>query len=246
MSRRDVAITTPDGDARAYAFTPDQGAGPWPAAIFYMDGMAIRPALFDMAQRLADHGYYVLLPDMFWRIGPYEPFPPRMADPDFRRDFYERIFHSTNGELSMRDTGAFLTWLDREPRASAAKVCVFGYCMGGAMAVRAAATFPDRVVAAGSSHPGHLVTDEPDSPHRLLPAIKGKVLVAGAVEDPYFTDEQFAVFKKAAEDASIDAEVVVYPAKPPYAMPDMPSYDHEVAERHWREMLALFEAGLKA
>jgi carboxymethylenebutenolidase len=245
MSRRDLAIATPDGDARAFAFTPAEGPGPWPAAILYMDGMAIRPALFDMAQRLADHGYFVLLPDMFWRIGPYEPFPERMADPEFRREFYERIFHSTNGELSMRDTAAFLAWLDAEPLADAAKVCVFGYCMGGAMAVRAAAAFPERVVAAAAFHPGHLVTDAADSPHGLLPAIKGKLLVAGAIEDPYFTDEQFAVFKKAAEDARIDAEVIVYPARHPYAVPDMPSYDHAAAERHWREMLALFEAGLR-
>ena len=79
MSRTEVAIPTSEGPARAYVFTPDKGEGPWPAVLFFMDAPAIRPALFQMSQRLADNGYYVLLPDMFWRAGPYEPINMREA-----------------------------------------------------------------------------------------------------------------------------------------------------------------------
>jgi carboxymethylenebutenolidase len=245
MSRRDVVIPTPDGDARAYAFTPDDGKGPWPAAIFYMDGMGIRPTLFEMAQFLASKGYFVLMPDMYWRLEPYDPLPAKMLDPEGRRDFFERVFKSTNSKLAMRDTRAFLDWLDKQPEARADKVCITGYCMGGAMTVQAAGTFPDRVVAAAAFHPGYMVTEEPESPHRQVGRIKAKVLVAGALEDPYFTEEEFATVKQAMEDAGVDARVVLYPAHHPFAMPDMPSFDAEVAERHWREMLALFDAALK-
>src|SRR5690348_10611021 len=72
MSRTELRIPTPDGEARAFAFRP-QGRGPWPPVIFYMDAPAIRPALFDMCERLAGHGYFVLLPDMLWSIGQYDP-----------------------------------------------------------------------------------------------------------------------------------------------------------------------------
>ena len=77
--KHDVTIPNPDGDMRAFAFTPETGTGPWPAAIIFMDAPAIRPALFDMGERLAGHGYFVLLPDLFWRAGPYEPINLREA-----------------------------------------------------------------------------------------------------------------------------------------------------------------------
>ena len=82
MSRQDVSIATPDGEARAFVFTPGHGQGPWPTVLFYMDGIAIREALFEMAERLAAHGYYVLLPDMFWRLGPYPPLDPKKVFAD--------------------------------------------------------------------------------------------------------------------------------------------------------------------
>src|SRR5258705_12456143 len=90
MSRQDVTIPTPDGDARAFVFTPDAGQGPWPATIMFMDAPAIRPALFEMGERLTEAGYYVLLPDMFWRAGPYPPpdiAPPRAGAPTRQAPF---------------------------------------------------------------------------------------------------------------------------------------------------------------
>src|SRR5436309_2752755 len=103
MSRQDVTIPTPDGDARAFVFTPDAGKGPWPTVLFYMDGLAIRPTLFGMAERLASNGYYVLLPDMFWRLGPYEPMTAAevFSDPDKRQELFSKYLPSTDPEKSM-------------------------------------------------------------------------------------------------------------------------------------------------
>jgi carboxymethylenebutenolidase len=248
MSRQDVTIPTPDGEARAYVFTPDTGAGPWPVVLFYMDGLAIRPALFEMGERLASNGYYVLLPDMFWRLGPYTPEDVKaaMALPDNRQTFFAKYLGSTNPEKSMRDTAAFFAWLDKQPKAKADRVGTTGYCMGGGLSLRAAATFPDRVVAAAAFHAGNVVTDAPDSVHKLVSKIKAKVLFAGADQDPYHSEAAHETLRKAVQDAGLDAEVVIYRgALHGYAPPDTAVYDPEHSERHWREMLALFDAALK-
>src|SRR5262245_59333173 len=132
MSRQEVSIPTPDGNARAFTFHPD-GQGPWPAVIFFMDAPAIRPALFEMCERLASHGYFVLLPDMFWRAGPYEPInlAEVFKSEEARRERFVKFMSSTDPERSTRDTGAFLDFLSQQPQAKADKVGVTGYCMGG-------------------------------------------------------------------------------------------------------------------
>lgn len=248
MSQQDVTIPTPDGDARAYVFTPDARAGPWPAVIFYMDALAIRPAMFEMAERLASNGYYVLLPDMFWRLPPYPPMNPAemLGDPEKRQALFGKFMGSTDPKRSMSDTGAFLDWLAKQPAAKADKVGVVGYCMGGTTALRAAGTFPDRVAAAAAFHAGHVVTDQPDSPHLLASKIKAKVFVGGADQDSFFTEEQFETLKKAFAEAGVPGEVTIYRgALHGYAPRDLPVFDAQASERHWRDMLALFDGTLK-
>lgn len=245
--RQEISISTKDGEMRAFAFTPEAGDGPWPAVIFYMDAPAIRPALFKMGERLAGHGYLVVMPDLYWRAGAYEPIDmATIRNDEARREAFGRLRASTNPQAQMIDTEGALAWLAQEPRARADKVGLTGYCMGGAIALRAAATFPDRVAAAASFHGGNLATEEADSPHRLAGRIKAKVLVAGADEDRSFPPEQKARLEEALNAAGVEAEVVIYPgAKHGYAPADMPAYDREASERHWREMLALFDETLK-
>jgi carboxymethylenebutenolidase len=243
-----VAIPTPDGDARAYVFHPE-GKGPWPAVIFFMDAPAIRPALFQMSERLASYGYYVLLPDMFWRAGPYEPINMAEAfkDPDARRAIFGKLMGSTDTEKSTRDTGAFLDWLAKQPEVKGDKVGVTGYCMGAGLSLRAAGNFPDRIAASAGFHGGRLATDAPDSPHLLAPKIKAKIYVGGADEDAGFPPEQADRLREALTAAGVENTVEIYAgAKHGYAPPDMPAYDEAASERHWREMLALFDGTLKA
>lgn len=248
MSRSDVTIQTRDGAARAFVFTPDAGRGPWPGVIFFMDGPGIRPALFEMAQRLADHGYYVLLPDMFWRLGPYEPIVVAevFTDEAKRRAFGAKFMTSTNPEKGMSDTAAFLDFLAAQPQVKGDKVGVTGYCMGASAAFRAAGTYPDRVAAAGCFHGSNLARDAEDSPHLLAPQIKAKVLVAGGDHDRSFDAAQKERLAEALSAAGVDAEVTIYKgALHGYAPPDMPVYNREASERHWRELLALFDGVLK-
>jgi len=241
--RHDVQIPTPDGDMRAFAFTPDQGMGPWPAAIIFMDAPAIRPALFEMGERLAQAGYYVLLPDLFWRAGPYPPLDivkARNGDPEMAALFM-KLRESTDVEKQMSDTKACLDWLDQQHQADAKTVGVTGYCMGGGIAMRAAGTFPDRIAAAASFHGGNLATDVSDSPHLLAPRIKAKVLVAGADEDRSFLPDQRDRLDQALKAAGVDAEVSIWPGcRHGWVPTDMPVHNPEGAQRHWRELEKLF------
>jgi carboxymethylenebutenolidase len=246
--KRDVKIPTPDGEARAYAFTPDEGKGPWPAAILFMDAPAIRPALFDMGERLAAAGYYVLVPDLFWRAGDYkrpDVTKLRAGDKDEMANF-QMLRASTGPEKQMMDTKASLDWLSTQPDAKAGKVGVTGYCMGGAIALRAAGTFSDRVAAAAAFHGGNMATDEPTSPHLLAAKIRAKVLVAGAEHDAHYDEAQNERLKKALADAGVDAEVSIWKGCLHGWVPsDMPVHNPEGAERHWRALIELFDEALK-
>ncbi len=148
---------------------------------------------------------------------------------------------STDPTRAMQDTGAFLSWLSRQPQVKGEKVGVTGYCMGGGLALRAAGAFPDRVAAAAAFHGGNLATDAPDSPHRLAPRIKAKVYVGGADEDAGFPPEQAARLKDALDAAGVENTVEIYEgARHGYAPPDMPVFNAAASERHWRAMLELF------
>ena len=249
----DISIPMPDGPgteagARAFVFTPDAGPGPWPAAILYMDAPAIRPAMFEMGERLAQAGYYVLLPDVFWRAGAYPPFDFMKAmtgDPEAGAIF-ARLRASTGAVRQMADTGVWLDWIAQQPQAKAGKVGVTGYCMGGGIAMRAAGTYPDRIAAAASFHGGNLATDAADSPHLLADRITAKVLVAGADEDRHFDEAQCERLAAAYEAAGLDSEVSIWKgAKHGWVPTDMPVYNRDAAERHWAELLALFDGVLK-
>jgi carboxymethylenebutenolidase len=247
--RHDLSIQTPDGEARAFAFTPSGGKAPWPAVLMFMDGVAIRPALFDMAERLASNGYYVLLPDMFWRAGPYDPIDVKKVfaqGDEERRKTFGALMGSTSPEKAMRDTGAFLDWLAQQPQARAGKVGVTGYCMGGSFSLLAAGTFPQRIAAAAAFHPSNLATDAPNSPHLLAPRIQASVLVAGGDEDQSFDEAQKERLAEALGDADVEATVSIWKGcRHGWVPADTPVHNPEGAERHWRELIALFERTLR-
>ena len=246
--KTDVTIPMADGDARAFAFTPNVGDGPWPAAILVMDAPAIRPAMFEMGERLAQAGYFVVLPDMFWRAGPYPPLDivkARAGDPEMGA-LFAKLRGSTDVTKQMIDIEGCLDWIATQPQAKAGKVGITGYCMGGGIALRAAGTFPDRIAAVGSFHGGGMATDAEDSPHKLAPKMKAKILVAGADEDRSFDEAQCERLAGALKEAGVDAEVSIWKgAKHGWVPTDMPVYNKDAAERHWVELIALFDGMLK-
>ena len=185
-----IEITTPDGICTSYVYRP-AGHGPWPAVLVFMDGIGIRPAMLEVGERLATYGYFVLLPDLFFRSGPYAPMDPHsvLSDPEKRKVLMEKYFGPASPPNVMSDTRSYLDYLRTSPDVEQGGIGTTGYCMGGLMSLTAAGTYPDKIAAAASYHGGRLATDAPTSPHLLAGKIKARVYVAGAIEDASFPDE---------------------------------------------------------
>jgi carboxymethylenebutenolidase len=242
-----VIINTEHGTCPSYVYRPT-GSGPWPAVLVFMDGLGIRPAMLEVGERLASHGYFVLVPDLFYRSGPYAPMDPHtvFTVPEQRKVLFEKFFALATQANIMSDTRAFLDYLAAEPDVKPGGIGTTGYCMGGLMSLTAAGTYPDRIVATASYHGGRLATDAPESPHLLAPKMKSRVYVAGAIEDQSFPDDMKARLEEALTQAGVDHKIETYQAKHGWVLRDTPVYDASAAERHWQTLIALLDETLKA
>lgn len=248
MARTDLTVPTRDGHCPASLFTPAQGDGPWPGVVFFMDGLGIRPALFQMAQQLADMGYAVLLPDLYYRTGPYEPMVPAkvFADPALI-DNLMRMIGTLDRDRKVADAGAFMDFLAARPEVQGLPLGTTGYCMGGNIALTAAGGFPQRLAAIASFHGGGMATDQADSPHRFVEGITGTVYVAGADADTHFTQEQKDTLEQALNEAGVPHTVEIWAgAHHGFAVPDHPAFDAAASERHWKVLADLFGRSLHA
>ncbi|RUV93341.1 dienelactone hydrolase family protein, partial [Mesorhizobium sp. M5C.F.Ca.IN.020.14.1.1] len=207
MAKRDIQIKTSDGLAKAGLFR--SAASAKAAIILYMDAFGPRPALDQMAERLAGDNYAVLVPDLFYRNAPYGPFEAKTAFSDEKRKaVITGLLSGTTQDMTIRDSGAFLDALDAE--GVTGPVGTVGYCMGGARALSAAATYPGRIVAAASFHGGNLASDAADSPHRNATSIKARVYVGTAGVDRSFPPEQSARLAEALRTAEVDHVIENY------------------------------------
>jgi carboxymethylenebutenolidase len=231
---RQIAIRTADGRCPAY----DAGTGP--GVLLLIDGIGMRPAMQTMAERLASAGYRVLMPDLFYRLGAYTAYEPAklFGDPDIRTEWFKRVSAIATPELILRDIEAYLGEL-------AGPVGVTGYCMGGRLAIAAAGTYPDRIVAAAAYHPGNVATDAPDSAHLLAPKIKAEVYVGAASDDATFPIEQQQRLTAAFDAARVRYQLEVYPAKHGWVPSDTPVHDPAAAEKHWQTLEALLARVLR-
>jgi carboxymethylenebutenolidase len=246
MPRAEVTIKTRDGNCPASVFTPANGKGPWSAVIFYMDGLGIRPVMWEMGQRLADGGYLVLQPDLYYRLGSYPPkvVSEVLGNPKSMEELMKWV-NSLDRDRKVSDSGAFIEFLSSRPDVKGKRFGATGYCMGGNASMTAAGAFPDRFAGIASFHGGNLGTDKSDSPHLFVKNITGRVYVAGAIEDASFPEEQKIRLEKALTDAGVSHMVETYSgARHGFAVPDLPVFDKGAAERHWTALFKLFQETL--
>ncbi|MFI1422247.1 dienelactone hydrolase family protein [Streptomyces sp. NPDC020731] len=238
-----VGIPTGDGTADAYLTHPVDG-GPRPGVLLYMDAFGVRPRLRTMADRLAEAGYTVLVPNVLYRSGPAPVAElPEFIDDASRGRLLRRLMpvvRQLTPERAACDAGAYLRWLAECPAAADGPVAVTGYCMGAALSLRTAGTYPDRVAAAAGFHGGRLATDAPDSPHLMAGRITAEVYFGHADQDHSLPEEQIERLERALTRAGVRHRCEVYTGAPHgYTQSDTAAYDKEADERHWAALLDL-------
>ena len=240
VTESDVNITTPDGVAEAYFVHPASGTAP--GVLIWPDIFGLRPAFKQMAKRLAESGYAVVVINPFYRVkkvptaasGATTPIPDLMP-----------LAQALNETTQMTDAKAFVAWLDSQPSvAKNKKIGTQGYCMGGPMAFRTSAAMSDRVGAVATFHGGGLVSDQPNSPHLQAAKTKAQFLIAIASNDDQKSPNEKNVLKETFEKAKLAAEIEVYFGAHGWCPPDSRVYNEPDAEKAWTRLLALYGKAL--
>jgi carboxymethylenebutenolidase len=237
----DVNVTTPDGTADCYFVHPATGTAP--GVLVWPDIFGLRPAFRQMAKRLAESGYSVLVVNPFYRAkkaptadaGAATPIPSLMP-----------LAQGLNETTHTTDAKAFVAWLDQQSSvAKNRKVGTQGYCMGGPIAFRTSAAVPDRIGAVGSFHGGGLVTATPNSPHLQASKTKAQFLIAIAANDDARSPNEKDVLKETFAKANLPAEIEVYTGSAHgWCPPDSGVYNEALAEKAWARLLALYGKAL--
>ncbi|GAC67060.1 dienelactone hydrolase family protein [Gordonia soli] len=246
MTHENITIDASAGSAEAFLAHPDSGNGPWPGVLFLIDAIGLRPRIEEMADRIASWGYVVLAPNLFYRDGtaadlaPSEPLTTPEAREAFFADVMPRVRALTD-DLVTPDLSAYLDALRGLPDVAPGDLGATGYCMGGRLALLAAATRPDDVGAIGLFHTGGLVTEEPTSPHRRLSEVRAELLAQHADNDHSLPPAAVAEFEHALTSAGVVHHASVYPdAAHGYTMSDTAAFHPEATEQHFTDLRALF------
>ena len=246
----EVSVKTPDGICDAAFIHPAIGAHA--GVILWPDALGLRPSMRDMAKRLAAEGYAVLVPNPFYRVSKAPQFTTA-ANLDFKNpDTITKIMPLMSSVQAAgaaeKDAIAYVGFLDAQPQVDKTKkIGTQGYCMGGALVVRTAASVPGRIGAGASFHGGGLVTDKPESPHLLAPKISARMYFGVAANDDQKQPDAKDKLRESFTKAGVPVEVEVYPAKHGWCVPDMPVedgkpiYDMAQAERAWSKLTALYK-----
>jgi carboxymethylenebutenolidase len=245
VTETEVEIKTPDGVADAYFVHPSSGSHP--GVLMWPDIMGLRPAFRTMGKRLAESGYSVLVPNPFYRSSKAPVVSEGASfDDDATRQKLMALMGSLTPDIQVTDAKAYVGYLTGQSAVDRKrKLGTAGYCMGGPMTMRTAATFPDRIGAGASFHGANLATDKPESPHLLVPKMKARYLIAIAENDDQRDPAAKNLLREAFDKASLKAEIEVYAGTMHgWCVLDSKVYNQEQAEKAWGRMLALFKTTL--
>jgi carboxymethylenebutenolidase len=244
--QKDVDVPMASGVADSALFYPE-GRGSWPAVLVWTDILGLRPVFREMGQRLAAEGYVVLVPNPFYRNAkaPVVDGSFDFSKPEDRAKVMPMAAALT-ADANIGDAKSYVAFLDAQPQTDRKKkMGVQGYCMGGPLTFRTAATAPERVGAAATFHGGGLVTDKPDSPHLLIPKMKAEILCAVADNDDKRDPAAKDKLKEAFAAAHLKAKVEVYEGcNHGWTVRGSQVYNEAGAERAWAELTALYKRNL--
>ena len=243
MIERQLSLETTAGEMGTFICHPERGAHP--VVIFYMDAPGIREELRDMCRRLASVGYYVMLPNLYYRSNVEEL--GQYIGPEFVhvRQRMMQLRDSIDIGLVMQDTDALVAFADSDAAASKGPMGSVGYCMSGQYALSAAGRYPQRFKAAASIYGVTLMTDRPDSAHLAARKTTADIYIAFAENDHYVPLEVVEPLREFLHESGVTAEVELYPGtEHGFAFPQRPAYNRAAAERHWERLFALFRRNL--
>jgi carboxymethylenebutenolidase len=239
MIERQIDVTTPDGEMTTFVFHPEHD-GPHPVVLYLMDAPSIRPALRDMASRLATAGYYVMLPYLFYRGGPYREFGMSDADMHARRELMGTIT-PTN---IVGDAEALLAVADADPAARGGDIGAVGFCMSGGLVISLARALPERVAAVASIHGAWMVRDSEDSPHRHLDTVRAEVYMAWVDGDETAPPDTIPVMCDALDAAGVRYTLDLITDAVHGFAPAGERYDRRASELHWERVHSLLRRNL--
>ncbi len=241
VTESDVNVKTPDGTADCYFVHPASGTAP--GVLMWPDIFGLRPAFRQMAKRLAESGYSVLVVNPFYRVKKAPTAEQGAATPI---QGLTPLMQALNETTHMTDAKAFTAWLDQQPQvAKNRKLGAQGYCMGGPIALRTAAAAPDRVGAVASFHGAALVANGPNSPHLEAAKTKAQFLIAIAESDDMRSPNDKTALKDTFAKAGLNAEVEVYAGSAHgWCPPDSGVYNEALAEKAWSRLLVLYGKAL--
>ena len=241
MQERKFDIGTGDGAMNTFVCHPDEG-GPFPAIFFFHDAPGIREELFEMARRIGTSGYYVIMPNLFYRLARDVVIDGNRADVDgaYDRERMLEMIRSVSSGMSISDARAALATVAQDPAAKSGPIGTVGYCMGGRFAVCAAAEFPEIAVTAAFCATA-MVTDKADSPHLMVDKIKGEVYLGCGESDRLLSPDHIEQLRERMEAGGVSHRIEIYPGTGhAFAFPDRDAHVQAAEDRHWERMLALF------
>jgi carboxymethylenebutenolidase len=243
MIEREIDIQTRDGAMNTFVVHPEEG-GPFPPVLFFMDAPGKREELHDMARRIASVGYWVALPNLYYRRT--RAFAMERSEAGMQRMF-EMMNHLSN-TLVAQDTEALLAHADTQQVVRGGPTGAVGYCMSGPFVIAAAAAFPERIAAAASIYGARLISDASDSAHLLAPRVKGELYLACAEIDRWAPKQQIDELARVLDSAGVKHRIEWYPgAEHGFAFPQREGIYHKPsAERHWERLFALFARTLRS
>ena len=246
MIETSLEIRVGDGMADALLVRPESD-GPLPAVIILTDVFGVRPAFADQAKRIAERGYVVLVPNIFYRVAktPVFDFPPDYGN-DRTRERVRELTGPLNLAAMERDGSAYVDFLASQPFVKGGPIGVIGFCFAGKFALLVAAARPDRIAAAASFHGGGLFTDTVDSPHIVLPRVKANLYFGHATHDSGMNIEQIEKLEWALQSWGGDYQSEIYDAKHGWMIPGREVYDPRNAARGFEKLTELLDDSLHA
>ena len=248
MREHEADIQTADGVMDTFICHPEEG-GPFPAVVMYMDAPGIREELRDMARRIGTVGYYVLLPNLYYRTGREGHYGfdlARIRSDDGEREKMFAVMSTLTNAGVVADTAPMLAFARGESEAAGGAAGCVGYCMSGKFVVSVAAAYPDDFAAIASYYGVGIVTDADDSPHLAADKITGELYLAFASDDPWVPQSLLDSLPGIMNAAAVDHRIEVYPGtEHGFAFPQRPVYNKAAAERHWERLFDLYDRRLR-